>query len=147
MSLARKAAFPLIIVAALLWLALDTLGGDSNDHKVKMTFSEALVRAREHPETIQSVMFHPSAQEVEFDYANGQTVKVAYPVDESAFELQQLLEKNNVLFDSKRTSPSPWWNILTSLLPFVLLFGFWIFLSQRVRGHVPGQTRDMSQLS
>src|SRR5207248_608877 len=28
----------------------------------------------------------------------------------------------------------PWWSILTSLLPFVLLFGFWIFLMNQVQG-------------
>ena len=42
--------------------------------------------------------------------------------------------KNNVTFDSKGVGSSPWWSILTSLLPFVLLFGFWIFLMNQVQG-------------
>src|SRR5258706_11357344 len=41
---------------------------------------------------------------------------------------------NNVTFDSKGVGSSPWWSILTSLLPFVLLFGFWIFLMNQVQG-------------
>jgi len=39
-----------------------------------------------------------------------------------------------VQFDSKGVGSSPWWSILTSLLPFVLLFGFWIFLMNQVQG-------------
>ena len=39
-----------------------------------------------------------------------------------------------MLFDSKGVGSSPWWSILTSLLPFVLLFGFWIFLMNQVQG-------------
>ena len=41
---------------------------------------------------------------------------------------------HNVNFDSKGVGSSPWWSILTSLLPFVLLFGFWIFLMNQVQG-------------
>src|SRR5260370_26262670 len=42
--------------------------------------------------------------------------------------------KNSVPFNSKGVGSSPWWSILTSLLPFVLLFGFWIFLMNQVQG-------------
>jgi cell division protease FtsH len=42
--------------------------------------------------------------------------------------------QNHVPFDSKGVGSSPWWSILTSLLPFVLLFGFWIFLMNQVQG-------------
>ncbi|TMD29575.1 MAG: ATP-dependent zinc metalloprotease FtsH [Chloroflexi bacterium] len=44
------------------------------------------------------------------------------------------MQDHHVLFDSKGTGSSPWWSILTSLLPFVLLFGFWIFLMNQVQG-------------
>ena len=45
-----------------------------------------------------------------------------------------MLQANKVTFDSKGVGGSPWWSILTSLLPFVLLFGFWIFLMNQVQG-------------
>ncbi|TMM17034.1 MAG: ATP-dependent zinc metalloprotease FtsH [Actinobacteria bacterium] len=41
---------------------------------------------------------------------------------------------HHVAFNSKGVGGSPWWSILTSLLPFVLLFGFWIFLMNQVQG-------------
>ncbi len=37
-------------------------------------------------------------------------------------------------FDSKGTGDSAWWSILTYLLPFLLFFGFWIFLMNQVQG-------------
>jgi cell division protease FtsH len=49
-------------------------------------------------------------------------------------DLQKQLHEHGVLYDSKGTGSSPWWSILTSLLPFVLLFGFWIFLMNQVQG-------------
>jgi ATP-dependent Zn protease len=133
----RKLLFPLVVIAALIWLAAQTLG-DSGDSKQKLLFSQLLGQVRQQPENIRSVTFRPSTQEVEFRYANGKRAKAAYPVDESAFELQQLLESKHILFDAKRTGSSAWWDILTSLLPFVLLFGFWIFLMQRTRPQMTG---------
>jgi ATP-dependent Zn protease len=100
-----------------------------------------LAQARRTPPPFQSVTFRPRTQEVEVRYSDGTKATVAYPVDQSAFELQQVLEKNGVLFDAKRTGSSAWWSILSSLLPFVLLFGFWVFLMRQTR-----QRKDMSRV-
>jgi preprotein translocase subunit YajC len=35
------------------------------------------------------------------------------------------------------------YDVLTSLLPFVLLFGFWIFLMKNVRGRLPTQYQPL----
>ena len=129
----RTALFPLILVAALVWLGVQTLGGDDESGQRRVTFSRVLQQVRSTPEALQSVTFHPSTQEVEVTYQDGTTAKTAYPVDQSAFALQQLLEEKQILFDAKRTASSGWWEILTSLLPFVLLFGFWIFLTRNMR--------------
>jgi cell division protease FtsH len=61
-------------------------------------------------------------------------IKVHYASDQSEALVEQKMLDNNVKFDSKGTGSSPWWSILTSLLPFVLLFGFWIFLMNQVQG-------------
>ena len=44
------------------------------------------------------------------------------------------MQNRGVDYNSKGVGSSPWWSILTSLLPFVLLFGFWIFLMNQVQG-------------
>src|SRR4029077_554188 len=36
--------------------------------------------------------------------------------------------------DGTTTGSSPWWSILEYILPFVLIFGFWIFLMNQVQG-------------
>ena len=46
----------------------------------------------------------------------------------------KVLRENDVAFDSKGTGSSAWWTIIGSLLPFILLFGFWIFLMNQVQG-------------
>ena len=141
MSNVGRYLFPLVIVGALVWLAASSLGTGSGDNRAKYTFSQVLNQARETPTPFRQVTFHPRTQEVEVEYNDRSKATVAYPVDQSAFELQQLLEKNRVLFDSNRTASSPWWSILTSLLPFVLLFGFWIFLMNTVQ-----RKKDMSRV-
>ena len=130
---------PLVIVLALVWLALQTLGDSSSSER--FLFSDALALTRQHASRIERVTFHPSSQKVDFRLVGGDRRTTVYPVDQSAYELQQLLEEKNVAFEAKSTGSSAWWSILTSLLPFVLLFGFWIFLMQRVKsGQLGGST-------
>jgi len=60
---------------------------------------------------------------------------VHYPSDQSAANLQQLMADHHVQFDSKGTGGSPWWSILTSLLPLRLaVSAFWIFLMNQGAG-------------
>ena len=125
----QKVLFPLVIVSALIWLALQTVGGGSS-HRLR--FSETLALVRQNPNAIDHVTFHPSTQEVDFHLTSGTTRTTVYPVDESGYELQKLLEQKRIAFDAKRRGSSPLWSIMTSLLPFVLLFGFWIFLMRQV---------------
>jgi cell division protease FtsH len=137
----RSALFPLIIIAALVWLALQTLGSHG-PKQAKETYSQLLTRVETQPDTIQSVQFVPNKQEIDAtisDQGQQRKVVVHYATDQAQFHFQQALEaaqtKNpQLIFDSKGVGSSPWWSILTSLLPFVLLFGFWIFLMNQVQG-------------
>ena len=130
-----KYIFPVVIIAALIWLALQTLGGSSSSH-ARLRFSDALALARQSA-GIDHVTFHPSTQEVDFHLVGGKTRTTVYPLDQSGYELQQVLENRHVPFDAKRVGSSQWWSILTSLLPFVLLFGFWIFLMGNMKRGEP----------
>ena len=147
-GLLTKLFFPVIIIALLVWLAASSWGTGTDNTKRKYLFTQMLEQVRQQPSSIRSVTFHPSTQEVEFRYADGTKARAAYPVDQSAYELQKLLESKHVLFDARRTSSSPWWSLLTSLLPFVLLFGFWIFLMRQVQRRKGwGRTRSGSDPS
>ncbi|MFL5951687.1 MAG: AAA family ATPase, partial [Gaiellaceae bacterium] len=135
----RSALFPLVIIAALVWLALQTLGGHSSKNE-KFTYSQVyngVVQCRTPTNpgcNIQEIIFNPNKNELNVQYDNGKKTTVHYPSEQVVPDLQKQMHEHGVLYDSKGTGSSPWWSILTSLLPFVLLFGFWIFLMNQVQG-------------
>jgi cell division protease FtsH len=129
----RSALFPLIVIVLLVYLASQTLMGNGKDSK-KYTYSQLQAQVRTDPESVKKVEFGPNKREVKAELTDGTKIKTHYPSDQSQEAFEQLLIKNKVEFDSKGTGSSAWWTILTSLLPFVLLFGFWIFLMNQVQG-------------
>ncbi len=132
----RSALFPLIVIVLLVFLASRTLlpGGSSNTEK--MTYSQLLNQVETNPSSLESVLFVPKSQEIDATLVGGKKVKVNYPTDQAQFDFQQHLQDAStpIPFDSKGTGNSAWWSILTYLLPFLLFFGFWIFLMNQVQG-------------
>jgi cell division protease FtsH len=130
----RSALFPLIVIVLLVYLASQTLmGGDKNEKK--WTYSEIQGQVRDNPQQVEKVTFTPNKRQITMKLRGDEpTAKSNYPSDESQLAFERLLIENSVPYDSKGTGSSAWWTILTSLLPFVLLFGFWIFLMNQVQG-------------
>jgi cell division protease FtsH len=134
----RSALFPLIVIVLLVYLASQTLM--SEKPKKKVTYAALQTQVRDEPESIKQIVINPSKQEMTVEFKptggndKGEKTKVAYPSPESLRDFEGKLRKNNIDFDSKAVGGSPWWSLLTSLLPFVLLFGFWIFLMNQVQG-------------
>jgi cell division protease FtsH len=135
----RSALFPLVIIAALVWLALQTLGGHSGKTQ-RYTYSQVYGQVLKcHTDQnpgcdIQEIVFNPNKNTLNVKFNDNTKTAVHYPSDQSVPDLEKAMQEHGVLFDSKGTGSSPWWSILTSLLPFVLLFGFWIFLMNQVQG-------------
>ncbi len=135
----RSALFPLVIIAALVWLAITTLG-HSGSASTSKSFSQLYSKAQNNPRQISSVTFDPSKQEITAKVETATWV-AHYASDQDQHSLQQVLQTAissgkapNLVYSSKGIGSSPWWSILSSLLPFVLLFGFWIFLMNQVQG-------------
>jgi cell division protease FtsH len=126
----RSALFPLVIIAALVWLALTTLGHGTPQQK--LTYSQLINKAQGHK--ILDVTFQPTKQEIDATLTNGKSVVVNYPTDISATEFQNILERQGIKFDSKGVGGFSWTGALFSFLPFLLLIGFWIFLMNQVQG-------------
>ncbi len=61
---------------------------------------------------------------------------VHYPSDQSALQLQNLLEKDapGVLYDSQGVGGFSWTSVIEGFLPILLLIGFWIFLMNQMQG-------------
>jgi cell division protease FtsH len=130
----RSAFFPLLVIAALAWLASETLRGD--DEKVqKETYSELQQRVEDSPRSIEKVTFDPKKNSIKAELTGDSgVIKVNYPTDQSQEHFEQLLVANDVTFDSKGKGSSAIWVLVSTLLPFILLFGFWIFLMNQVQG-------------
>jgi cell division protease FtsH len=130
----RSALFPLVIIAALVWLALQTLGGSSTK-TTPTTTSQVYAFIRAGNVNSDGVTIDPNKQSLSLTTrTTGQHYTVHYASPQAEANLEQAMIKHKVTFNSKGVGSSPWWSILSSLLPFVLLFGFWIFLMNQVQG-------------
>ncbi|HEX7310322.1 MAG TPA: ATP-dependent zinc metalloprotease FtsH [Gaiellaceae bacterium] len=129
----RSALFPVVVITLIVWLGTQTLLSHKKTTK-KETLSELYSLVQSHPTDIKEVVFNPNKHQVQVQLNDSTKFNVNYASDQSQADLQKQLEKNQVTFDSKGIGSSAWWTILTSLLPFVLLFGFWIFLMNQVQG-------------
>jgi cell division protease FtsH len=129
----RSAFFPLLVIVALAWLASETLRGDDGKSR-KITFSQVRNIVNDDPGTIEKVTFDPKKHGVKVDFKDDTVAKVNYSTDESQENFERLLIDRGVPYDSKGTGSSAIWVLLSTLLPFVLLFGFWIFLMNQVQG-------------
>ena len=127
----RSALFPLIVIVLLVYLASQTLIPRGEDQR-KLTYSELQQRIK--AGDVQDAVFNPNRFQISGTLVNGDKFKVSYPSDVSAFEVEKQLTAQNVTYDSKGKGGSWWGSLLISVLPFVLLIGFWIFLMNQVQG-------------
>ena len=128
----RSALFPLVIIAALVWLAITTLG--SNGNKAVPTTTSKVYDLIAKNNVKDGVTIDPNKQSLSLTTKGGTSYTVHYASPQAEAQLEKVMVENHVVFNSKGVGSSPWWSILSSLLPFVLLFGFWIFLMNQVQG-------------
>ena len=90
----RSALFPLIVIAAVVWLATMTLRGhgQKTEHK---TLSQALTIIREQPNTISEAVVNPNKQELQLKLTDKRKITVHYPADTVLPALQNDLQKAN----------------------------------------------------
>ncbi len=126
----RSALFPLFVIVLLVYLASQTLIPHKSNG-VKLTLSQ--VKQDIPTGKVTDVTFNPSKRQLT-GKDDGKSFSVNYPADQSVPQLENLLDKAKVTYNSKGTGSWSWISFFTSLLPFVLLFGFWIFLMNQVQG-------------
>jgi cell division protease FtsH len=127
----RSALFPLVVIVLLVYLASQTLI-PRRDSEQKMTYSQLISETK--AGNVSEVLFTPNRRRINATLDSGQKITVNYPSDQAQIEYQNLLQDENVTFDSKGIGSSGWVTLLTSLLPFVILIAFWIFLMNQVQG-------------
>jgi len=129
----RSALFPLFVIVLLVYLASQTLIPHSKS-PVKTTYSQFLQYAEQGK--VANVVFTPGKRQINFTLPDQQDKKasVHYPADQAVPLIQNTLLKSQVPFDSKGTGGFSWVGALFSLLPFIVLIAFWIFLMNQVQG-------------
>jgi cell division protease FtsH len=127
----RSALFPLVVIVLLVYLASQTLM-PRRDNGKDLTYSQLIDETKKG--NVSEVTFSPNRQSIEAVLDSGTKVKVNYPSPQSQAQYEQVLQANNVTYDSKGIGTSAWWALLTGFLPFLLLIGFWIFLMNQMQG-------------
>jgi cell division protease FtsH len=142
----RSAFIPLIAIVLVVWLASNTLMSKTTTPIPGLTTYSQLVNwvqaggeatGQIHAK-LYEVVFNPNKRSIAVT-ANGKdgpTATVHYPSDQSALQLQNLMEARtpHVLYDSKGTGGFSWTSVIASFLPILLLIGFWIFLMNQMQG-------------
>ena len=128
----RSALFPLIVIVLLVYLASQTLIPRGEDQR-KLTYSE--LKERDHGRRRAGRRLQPEPlPDLGDARRRGQ---VQGQLSERPFRVrgrEACSTAENVTYDSKGKGGSWWGSLLISVLPFVLLIGFWIFLMNQVQG-------------
>jgi cell division protease FtsH len=139
----KSAAFPILIVVVLAFFAQKLIGGTS--HTPKPSFGQ-LVGYLQQNEVKQisldqkNLSANVTLTQTGAQQAGVQKFSVGYPnnyVDRLITLAQQDLAANGIGaqgLDVQSTSSSDWLGLLTTILPFLIFIGLWIFLMNQVQG-------------
>jgi cell division protease FtsH len=136
----RSAAFPILIVIVLAFFAQRLISGPSDEQTP--TYDQFVQQIKHQPSSIETVTFDQKSSSITWDQQDGKSYSTGYPTSGNAqSQLINLLEKQGVQTKVEGTGGSSFLSILTYILPFLLFFGFWIFLMNQMQG---GGSRVMS---
>src|SRR5437660_2197230 len=127
----KSAAFPILIVVLLAFLAVKLVNPGSADHR-KHSY-QTLVSSELPRGEVASVQFKNKGKALEVKYKNKETAEFGY-IDQAAPELIRELRTAGVQYNVESEKSSAILSLLTYIIPFVLFFGFWIFLMNQVQG-------------
>jgi len=133
----KNATFPILIVVVLAFFAQRFLGQEEG--KPKPNFGQFLEQVENGQ--VKSVTLKTRDNTANVTQIDGKTkYQTGYPANYEP-RLIPLLREHDVSLSVKGKGGSSWLSLLTYILPFILLLGFWIFLMNSVQG---GGSRVMS---
>ncbi len=134
----RSAMFPIVIVIVLAFFAQRLISPPSSSETP--TFKDFRAQVENRPTEIDTVTFQQKTMTLNVAETNGDEYSTGYPQDLEATLVNEL-DRKDVNYKVEGTGGSSFLNILTYILPFVLFFGFWLFLMNQMQG---GGSRVMS---
>jgi cell division protease FtsH len=127
----KSAAFPILVVVLLAFLAVKLVNTGSSNHK---HHSYQTLVASELPRgEVEAVQFKNKGKALEVKYRNKETAEFGF-IDQAAPELIRELRSAGVQYNVESEKSSAILSLLTYILPFVIFLGFWIFLMNQVQG-------------
>jgi cell division protease FtsH len=136
----RSAAFPILIVIVLAFFAQKLISGSPS--ATPPTYDAFVQQVKHDPSSIEAVTFDQKSSSITVDEPDGKSYSMGYPTSGNAqTQLIDLLGKEGITTKVEGTGGSSFLSILTYILPFILFFGFWVFLMNQMQG---GGSRVMS---
>jgi cell division protease FtsH len=127
----KSAAFPILIVVVLAFLAVKLINPGPSNHR---SHSYQTLVAKEIPNReVKSVELKNKGKALEVKLNNKEDYEIGF-IEQATPQLISQLEKSSVPFNIESEKSSALLSLLTYIIPFVLFFGFWIFLMNQVQG-------------
>src|SRR5664280_2833748 len=127
----KSAAFPILIVVVLAFLAVKLVNtGPTNHHPHSY---QTLVGSELPRGEVKSVEFKNKGKALEVKLKDKESYEVGF-IDQAAPELIKELRSAGVSYNVESEKSSALLGLLTYILPLLLFFGFWIFLMNQVQG-------------
>jgi cell division protease FtsH len=125
----KSAAFPILLVVILAFVAQRVMS--QKDNEPPPSYSEFLTQVEKGE--VQKVTINTKDNTLDVEQTNDDKYSTGFP-NNTEQSLVNELQRNHVQIDAKGTGGSSLLSILTYILPFVLFFGFWIFLMNQMQG-------------
>ncbi|HEX2128256.1 MAG TPA: cell division protein FtsH, partial [Solirubrobacterales bacterium] len=127
----RSAAFPILIVIVLAFFAQRLIS--PSEPADTPTWNEFKTQVENSPEQIKEVTVEQKTETLKVVEADDSEYSIGYPND-SETSVINMLTRNKVDTNVEGIGGSSFLSILTYILPFVLFFGFWLFLMNQMQG-------------
>src|ERR1700749_4346313 len=129
----KSAAFPILLVVILAFIAQRVITNDPGKEAPSYTqlvnpTSGLIAKGK-----VESVTINNKDLSLDVKETNGESFSTGYPANTEQ-SLINLLDENEVDTTGHGTGSSGILSLLTYILPFVLFFGFWIFLMNQMQG-------------
>src|ERR1700731_183729 len=127
----KSAAFPILIVVVLAFLAVKLVNPGSSNHR---SHSYQTLVASEIPKgEVRSVQLKNKGKALEVELKDKEKYEVGF-IDQAAPELIKELRTAGIKYNGESEKSIALLSLLTYIIPFVLVFGFWSFIMSHVQG-------------
>src|SRR6202012_717850 len=129
----KSAAFPILLVVILAFIAQRVITNDPGTEAPSYTQLVSPTNGLIAKGKVESVTINNKDLSLDVKETNGESFSTGYPANTEQ-SLINLLDENEVDTTVHGTGSSSILSLLTYILPFVLFFGFWIFLMNQMQG-------------